>query len=167
MRKGFTLIEMLASRKRGFTLIEMLVTIIIIGIITSVSVVSLRKYKSRSYFNEAVTQIYGEVQKAQSLSIAPRKENVESYTLLLTPDGSYQIFETKEDLSQETIDSGKAKGVLLDGCAPECSVTFKTNGSAESNGQLKISDASVNSDFTPKLITVTSAGSVEITNLPL
>jgi len=154
--------------RKGFTLIEMLVTIIIIGIITSVSVVSLRKYKSRSYFNEAVTQIYGEVQKAQSLSIAPRKENVESYTLLLESDGSYRILENKVDpISQETIDSGKARGVLLEGCAPECSVTFGTNGSADSVGQLKISDASVNSDFTPKLITVTSAGSVEITNLPL
>lgn len=53
--RGFTLIELPVVRKRGFTLIELLVVIAIIGILSSIVLVSLDSAKSNARFAQAIT----------------------------------------------------------------------------------------------------------------
>lgn len=149
--------------KKGFTLIEMLVTIIIIGIISATSVVSLKQYRGRSYFNEAVAQVHGEVLKAQSLAMASSKENIANYTLSFTGEGNYEIKEVADGTETSVVDSGKINGVALSQCEPTCVFVFRTNNTADSHS-VTITDLNTSSGFKPKIITVNEAGSVEISD---
>lgn len=143
--------------KKSFTLIELLVTIGIMTIVTAASVAGLKGYKSRTYFNDAVSQVHGEVLKAQSLALAPSKVDIESYTLTITTsDGTYNI----KDNNGDELDSGRfGDKVTVSGTL---SITFNKDGSASPGGTIIISDTNTQSGFNPKKIIVTAAGSVEL-----
>lgn len=145
--------------KKGFTLIEMLVTIIIITIITAISASSFKNYKSRTYFNDAVSQVHGEVLKAQSLAMSPSEVGIESYTLTIT-DNEYTIMANN---GTDPLDSGTInRNVSLSPNPTTITFEVGTGVVSEGNINITVSDVNPSSGFSPKIITISAAGSVEL-----
>lgn len=142
-------------KRKSFTLIEMLVTIAIITIITATSVAGLKGYKTRSYFNEAVSQVHGEVLKAQSLALASGKADATGYKVTFS-GSNYTIKQVGGVDEGSTLDSGSISSNVT---VTNLEITFTKDGSS-TGGAIDITDPS--GKFTKKTITVTLAGSVEL-----
>lgn len=151
--------------KKAFTLIEMLVTIIIIAIVTAASVMGLMRYKSRTYFDDAVSQVHGEVLKAQSLAMSPGDTDAASYVLTINTDKTYRInmIKKSDGLPGDDLDSGRISNKVT--LTPSSlTVTFQagTGVVTQGNIDITIADANPESEFIDKTISITAAGSVEL-----
>lgn len=150
--------------KAGFTLVEMLVAISIIGMIAAVSTVSITKYRNRSYFDDAVTQVYGEVLKAQSLALAPGDTDVVSYTFSLDPaTRKYEITVQKSDVFPDDIlDSGKITNDV-EIIFPPSIIFNAADGSSPGEAKtITITDKNSENNVPPKYIDINPAGTVEL-----
>lgn len=150
--------------KKGFTLVELLVTLAIITMITGVSVTSFKSYKQRTYFDNAVSTIHGEVMKAQSLSLAPSENCVSQYIFASTSQTTYEVrarYDTDCDPNKDTdkrLDSGSVQGVKMS--PNQIEIPFNVKGGGSGGGMVTIKDDQ--NKFPQKNIVVSPTGLIEL-----
>ncbi len=91
--------------KEGFTMIEMIVVICILAIITAISTPSMIKWRGEASINKAVSDLYGDLNRANTRAI---RENA-LVVLEFTANNSYIIYLDNGLVDNDLFDSTKAK----------------------------------------------------------
>lgn len=170
------------TNQSGFTLAELLIVIFIMGLLTSLTLVSYRSSEKRYALNQATQQLVSNLRKAQSMAMSgvgirgqycgygikvDFGSSPSSYIFYADKSGDCQISNNKYDASDDIIETINLPNQIIIQASSLADLFFKSPDPTTYIDQVSISGVSrtitleVEGGSLNKIITITTAGLIQ------